>query len=438
MNNKKEQFKPNPINKFALLDLDGDDNIDKIEDYRPAKSKKKRSKNIEINDNITIPSTIIDSPATIIDSPATSQDSPATNQATNQATILNNQATNQDTTQSTQSATQSTVQSNQVNTWANMAKNAPVQTKAPVQSKAPVQPKVNSNIEDDMFKQYFGKKTYKSNERNNNYTPNHNHNNNYNNHNNNYNNNNNNNNNNYNNHNNHNNHNNNYNNHNNNYNNNKNDYNNQTDDDGFKQVTGKRKEKYVVECNFQEITDDLGSMNMPNFYRVLGHHNDDQNWDYISYQNITTLTKWDDIPKFFNTLGDAGGESKYTDFDIFIMKNDISPMWEDIENRSGSICSIKVDSLKDGYNLLKQLLIYSANNTLMNFSLESWDKINGLSFSPKKMDNLESDSSYCVIIKIWFKNNYGNSSSIDKYMNEEINKMLKRYSIKVKSIKPEY
>ena len=39
------------------------------------------------------------------------------------------------------------------------------------------------------------------------------------------------------------------------------------------------------------------------------------------------------------------------------MKNEISPMWVDVENRSGSICSIKVDSLKDGYDLLRNLLI---------------------------------------------------------------------------------
>ena len=39
------------------------------------------------------------------------------------------------------------------------------------------------------------------------------------------------------------------------------------------------------------------------------------------------------------------------------MKNNISPLWEDIENRNGSICSIKIDSLKAGIELLKKLLI---------------------------------------------------------------------------------
>ncbi len=241
---------------------------------------------------------------------------------------------------------------------------------------------ITNNIEDEMFKQYYGRKVYKNFD-------------------------------------------------------NKKIINTDDDDDGFKHV-GKKKEKQVVECTFKNIEPNFLDLSMGNYYKVLVHHNDDQNWDYISYHNICTLSKWEDIPQLFNTLDKASGETKYTDFDIFIMKNDISPMWEDIENRNGSICSIKVDSLKDGYEILKQLLIYAANNTLMEFSPESWDKINGLSFSPKRMDNLNSDSSFCVIIKIWFKQNYGNNTNIDKYLNPNIQELLKKYSVKLKSIKPEY
>jgi hypothetical protein len=209
------------------------------------------------------------------------------------------------------------------------------------------------------------------------------------------------------------------------------------EEDGFKHV-GRRKDKQIVECKFKNLESDVLNMSIGNYYKVLGHHNDDQNWDYISYHNICTLTKWKDIPQLFNTLNKSTGECKFTDFDIFIMKNDISPMWEDLENRNGSICSIKVDSLKEGYKILRELLVYTANNTLMEFSPESWDKINGLSFSPKRMDNAGTDSSYCVIIKIWFKQNYGNNANIDKYLNPNIQELLKRYSVKVKSIKPEY
>lgn len=239
---------------------------------------------------------------------------------------------------------------------------------------------ISNNIEDEMFKQYYGRKVYKTNEKKH-IKP--------------------------------------------------------VNDDGFKSI-GKKKEKQVFECKFKNIEPNLLDLSMPNNFKVMVHHNDDQNWDFGSYHNVTTLSKWEDIPKLFNTFDKIEGVNKFTDFDTFIMKNDISPLWEDLENRNGSICSIKIDSLSDGFKLLKQLLIYTANNTLMEFSPENWDKINGLSFSPKRVDTLGNDNSYCIILKIWFKQNYGNNAIIDKYFNPEIQTLLSKYSIKVKAIKPEY
>jgi hypothetical protein len=72
---------------------------------------------------------------------------------------------------------------------------------------------------------------------------------------------------------------------------------------------------------------------------------------------LETLQKWGDVPRLLNTLNVASGECKYTDFDIFIMKNEISPIWEDPENRNGSICSIKIDSLEKISNIFKIALL---------------------------------------------------------------------------------
>jgi hypothetical protein len=212
------------------------------------------------------------------------------------------------------------------------------------------------------------------------------------------------------------------------------------DNMGFQEVitVNSTSKKNIIECKFKNLETDVLELTIPNIFRVMAHHNDDQNWDFNSYQNICTLTKWKDIPRLFNTLDKIEGCNKFTDFDTFIMKNDISPLWEDVENRNGCICSIKVDSFKDAYNMLKVLLIYTANNTLTEFTPESWENVNGLSFSPKKIDGSGLDSSFCVIIKIWFKQNYGNNASIDKYLNADIQKLLSKYSVKVKAIKPEY
>ena len=175
---------------------------------------------------------------------------------------------------------------------------------------------------------------------------------------------------------------------------------------------------------------------MDNNYKVLAHHNNDKSWDYNSYHNITTLKSWGDIISFFNTLNNVSGECNYTDFDIFIMKNDISPMWEDSENRNGSICSIKIDSLSEGYRIFKNLTLNIANNTLLKFNPNTWESVNGISFSSKKLDNI--NETFCIIIKIWFKINILNFNSIEKIINEEINELISRYSIKNKQIKPEY
>jgi hypothetical protein len=206
------------------------------------------------------------------------------------------------------------------------------------------------------------------------------------------------------------------------------------DNNDFVTITTK---KEIIECIIEDIPHNLETLQLTNNYRVLAHHNDDKNWDFNSYHNITTLTKWIDIASFFNTLNISSGETKFTDFDIFIMKNEISPLWEDPENRNGSICSFKIDSLDEAYSIFKKLMINTANNTLLKFNPETWDTINGLSFSSKKIENLNIDA-YCIIIKIWFKINIMNYGNIDKLLNNDLEKDLSKFSIKIRPIKPEY
>lgn len=222
----------------------------------------------------------------------------------------------------------------------------------------------------------------------------------------------------------------------NNTNNNQNNYFQNNDNDFVKVINKKRDNKTVVECKYKVVEDNIEDIKMENYFKVLAHHNDDKSWDYNSYYNVTILKTWGNMATFFNTILTAKGECNYTDFDIFIMKNEISPMWEDKENRNGSICSIKIDSLTDGYTIFKNLVLHMGNNTLLKFNPSTWNTINGISFSSKKIDN--TAETYCVIIKIWFKINILNYPSIDKLLNDDINKQLDKYSIKNKPIKPEY
>ena len=160
----------------------------------------------------------------------------------------------------------------------------------------------------------------------------------------------------------------------------KNDYvQNENDLNGFIKVNSrKNNDKVVIECLYKKIDSNFLDLNMDNYFKILAHHNDDKSWDYNSYHNITILKTWRDLGTFLKTLNTVSNECSYTDFDIFVMKNEISPMWEDAENRNGSICSIKIDSLTDGYEIFKNLTINMANNTLLKFNPSNWDTINGI------------------------------------------------------------
>lgn len=205
------------------------------------------------------------------------------------------------------------------------------------------------------------------------------------------------------------------------------------DDNGFITVGSKKNDKFTMECVYKKIEPNIFDLNLNNYFRVLVHHNNDKSWDFNSYHNIATLKKWRDLGTFFKTLNIVSGECVYTDFAIFIMKNEISPMWEDSDNRNGSICSIKIDSVDIGYELFKKLSIHMANNTLLKFNPNNWDSINGISYS---YHNIAETN--CVILKIWFKINILNLGSVEKILNDDVNLLISKYSIKLRPIKPEY
>lgn len=205
------------------------------------------------------------------------------------------------------------------------------------------------------------------------------------------------------------------------------------DDNGFITVGSRKNDKINMECVYKKIEQNIFDLNLNNYFRVLVHHNNDKSWDFNSYHNMATLKKWRDFATFFKTLNTISGECTYTDFGIFLMKNEISPMWEDTENRNGSICSIKIDSIDIGYEVFKKISIHMANNTLLKFNPNNWDSINGISYS---YHNIAETN--CVILKIWFKINILNLGSVEKILNDDVNLLISKYSIKLRPIKPEY
>ena len=77
---------------------------------------------------------------------------------------------------------------------------------------------------------------------------------------------------------------------------------------------------------------------------------------------------------------------------LFVMRNNIKPMWEALENKEGGAFSYKVSNKNIG-NVWKNLLCMLTGNSLTNENIEPI--VNGITISPKK--------NFCII-KIWLAN----------------------------------
>ena len=117
-----------------------------------------------------------------------------------------------------------------------------------------------------------------------------------------------------------------------------------------------------------------------NFYIHLQNIDD---WSFSSYHKILTV---DSIEKAILINEEINIEFIKKTI-MFVMKENIKPMWEDPENINGGGFSFKVHN-KHVEFVWKKLLVMLVGNSL------SKESINGISISPKK--------SFCII-KIWMK-----------------------------------
>jgi hypothetical protein len=119
------------------------------------------------------------------------------------------------------------------------------------------------------------------------------------------------------------------------------------------------------------------------------HLPSDKNWDLSSYKKIYEI---DEIEKLI-AINETIPETIVKNCMLFVMRNGITPMWEDPKNRNGGCFSFKVIN-KQVHSVWKTLFYTLCGETL------SSDKkynhlINGITISPKK--------NFCII-KIWLEN----------------------------------
>lgn len=146
-----------------------------------------------------------------------------------------------------------------------------------------------------------------------------------------------------------------------------------------------------------------------NKWNIWFHHTKDD-WSINGYRKIYTIETISDFWKLYNNWDKLGGiNSKH----FFIMKNNITPMWEDEENKNGGCWSFKIQE-KESPQLWEELSLYLVSETISKIN----DDIQGLSICLKKNNH--------SIIKIWNKDTKNNNNKnindeiINKYQNDII------------------
>lgn len=120
------------------------------------------------------------------------------------------------------------------------------------------------------------------------------------------------------------------------------------------------------------------------------HKSDDNNWDFDSYIKLIQFETIEEYAIIMNILKPKHIQNAL----LFVMRNDIKPMWEAEENKKGGCISFKIYR-NNIYESWKQLNNYLISENILKDINES-KKINGISISPKKTFS---------IIKIWVCDN---------------------------------
>lgn len=122
-------------------------------------------------------------------------------------------------------------------------------------------------------------------------------------------------------------------------------------------------------------------------WTLYSHLPHDTDWTFKSYEQITKLSSVEETIKVIKMIP----EKTVCNCMLFIMREDIKPMWEDDENRHGGCFSFKVTNAivwsvweRLAYTLIGETLFKNNKNI----------KVNGITISPKK--------NFCII-KVWMK-----------------------------------
>ena len=114
----------------------------------------------------------------------------------------------------------------------------------------------------------------------------------------------------------------------------------------------------------------------------------DIDWSINSYKKVFTFDTLEDCISLIENINKEIVQKCM----LFIMKNNIKPIWEDSNNCKGGSLSYKINT-ENVYDVWKKLNYYLIGGSLID-DKDIIDNINGISISPKK--------NFCII-KFWIK-----------------------------------
>jgi hypothetical protein len=189
-------------------------------------------------------------------------------------------------------------------------------------------------------------------------------------------------------------------------------------------------------------------MKLNSTWIVWIHENSNPEWDLRSYTSIFNIDSIGSMWRFLSVLDNLDKNVRQ----YYIMRDGITPIWEDNNNKNGAICSIMIDNMNRngrhsrgdlGVDAFAAICILVMNESFVKNNMD----INGLCYSIK---------SRSVLIKLWVKDYETNKYFVDKLpitilkaldtvisgmeSRGNINKSngKSRVSVQLKQIKPNY
>ena len=126
-----------------------------------------------------------------------------------------------------------------------------------------------------------------------------------------------------------------------------------------------------------------------NEWKLYIHYPNDLNWDLSGYKLISNIKTIEESIELFNLITD----DLYTKCMFFLMRNNITPIWEDENNINGGAFSYKINNANIK-TIWKKICYQTVGESLL-IDISNSSNINGITLSPKKNFS---------ILKIWTKN----------------------------------